>query len=212
MRIALIGATGLVGSQAVQRLTAHDLLVLTRRPTGLGVPEVGAPAEDWPKLVRARAVDVAISALGTTWRKAGSWDSFEQIDRHFVVEFAKAARDAGARQMITVSAVGADPNSINGYLAVKGRAEQDLESLAFERLDVLRPGLLRGQRGSERRLKERLGILVSPLVNLFLRGPLDRFAAIDAETVACAVAELVSVSGTGVHVHHNRDIAAVAGR
>ena len=210
MRIGVIGATGLVGSRLVPLLRDDEVLLLTRRPSGLaGVTEMVAPAEEWPALLRDQRLDVAVSALGTTWRKAGSWEVFEQIDRHWVVDFASAALAAGARHMISVSSVGADPRSAVEYLALKGRVEADLSRLGFERLDLLRPGLLRGPRGGDRRLKERLGIALSPLTNLFLRGRNARFAAIDATVVARALAALAHAGGSGVHVHHNRDISGL---
>ena len=73
------------------------------------------------------------------------------------------------------------------------------------RLDILQPGLLRGARGADRRFGERLGILVSPLANLLLRGRLDRFAAIDASTVAAAICRAGRrASGRGTFIHRNR--------
>jgi hypothetical protein len=82
--------------------------------------------------------------------------------------------------------------------------------MAFDRLDILRPGLLRGPRGGDRRLGERIGIAVSPLVNLFLRGRLDRFAAIDADIVAAAAAAALRQAGAGVFVHENRSLRRLA--
>lgn len=211
MRIAVIGATGLVGSLLVPLLRGHDVLLLTRRPTQApGVAEKVAPAQEWPSILSAERLDAAVSALGTTWRKAGSWEVFEQIDRGWVVDFAKAARAAGATQMVSVSSVGADPRSAVEYLALKGRVEDDLNDLGFKRLDHLRPGLLRGPRGGDRRLKERLGIALSPLTNLFLRGRNDRFAAIDAGQVAKAMAALLGATKSGTFIHENREIRRLA--
>lgn len=208
MRIALIGATGLVGSRLVPLLGGHELLLLTRRPTGIAeVTEHVAPAEEWPALLAGERVDVAVSALGTTWRKAGSWEVFEHIDRRNVVGFAKAT---GARQMVLVSSVGADAESMSEYLAIKGRTEEDLAKIGFGRLDIVRPGLLRGPRGGDRRLKERLGIAISPITNLFLGGQSNPVAAIDAGTVAKAIATLLGNSERGTFIHHNRDIHRLA--
>lgn len=208
MRLAVIGATGLVGSRLVPLLSGHDVLLLTRRPTGFGgVEERVASAQDWPAILAGERLDAAVSAIGSTWRKAGSWAVFEQVDRFTVVDFARAALAAGARQMLSVSSVGADPNSVAEYLALKGRVEDDLSGLGFERVDLLRPGLLRGPRGGDRRLKERLGIALSPLTNLFLR---DRFAAIDAELVAKAIAALLGAGERGTFVHENREIRRLA--
>ena len=211
MRIALIGATGLVGSRLVPMLRGHELLLLTRRLTGNPqVMELVGPAEVWPAMLAGERVDAAVSALGTTWRKAGSWEVFEQIDRHSVVAFARAALDAGARQMVLVSSVGAEAKSVSEYLAIKGRTEQDLSRLGFHRLDVMRPGLLRGPRGGDRRLKERLGIALSPVTNLFLGGGDNRFAAIDAVQVAKAIAALLGNSQPGTYIHENREIRRLA--
>jgi uncharacterized protein YbjT (DUF2867 family) len=212
----LIGATGLVGGLAIDRLLRRadiELEVLTRRPTGRSHPRLServAPAERWPTLAAGSEAQVAVSALGTTMRKAGSKAAFRAVDHGIVLDFARAARAACARHMICVTSVGADPGSASFYLRVKGEVEAQLAGLGFERLDLIRPGLLRGPRGGDRRPGERIGILLSPLVNLALRGPFDRFAAIDAAVVADAIAALVGAEPTGVFRHHNRDLRRLA--
>lgn len=211
MRVALIGASGLTGRQLAALIgEKHDLLILGRRAGGFNAREVVAQAVEWPAHLERERLDVAISTLGTTWKKAGGWPAFEAIDHDAVLGFARAARAAGARQFIAMSSVGAAPGSRNRYLALKGRVEHALVEIGFERLDIIQPGLLRGARGTDRRVGEQLGILVSPLANLLLRGQLDRFAAIDASTVAVAIAALVGAEGRGTFVHCNRQIHALA--
>lgn len=144
-------------------------------------------------------------------RAAGSEAAFRAVDFDAVVAFAAAARRAGARHMLSVSSVGADAQSRNFYLRIKGEMERALEALGFDRLDIFRPGLLRGERGSDRRLGERLGIALSPVVNLALRGRLDRFAAIDAALVASAVHACLGREEPGTFRHENRDIRRLAG-
>ena len=209
MRVALIGGTGLTGSLLAPLLVAagHDTHLVQRRPGGPdGAVQHVAPAADWPALVRAVAPEAVVCALGTTMRRAGSESAFAAVDRDLVLDFAAAARSAGARRFLLVSSVGADPASSNVDLALKGEVESALAALGFERLDLFRPGLLRGPRGPERRPGERLGILLSPLSNLFLKGPLDRFAAIDAAEVAAGIAAALNEDAPGTHVHHNRQI------
>jgi len=203
--ILLIGATGLIGRQ-VAALGGARVHALARRPTGRAGPETVAPPADWPALVPTIGGEVAVSALGTTWRAAGSEAAFRAVDFDMVVDFAAAARAAGMSRMIAISSVGADPQAPAFYLRVKGEMEEKLRALAFDRLDIIRPGLLRGARGPERRRGERLGILFSPLTNLFLRGRLDRFAAIDAAIVARAILELAGQQAPGTFVHHNREL------
>ena len=214
--VALIGSTGLVGALLARRLLAagHEVHAVQRRWSWDARPNLlqhVAPIDDWPQLAASLPVAAAVSALGTTMRKAGSEAAFRIVDDDAVIAFARAARSACARHMITVSSVGADPASSTFYLRLKGEVEEALGNLGFDRLDILRPGLLRGPRGADRRFGERLGILLSPLVNPLLRGPLGRYAAIDAEIVAAAAAALVTREEPGRFVHHNRELRRLAG-
>jgi uncharacterized protein YbjT (DUF2867 family) len=208
-RILLIGATGLVGRLAVERLAAdgHHVQVLARRAAGGGGHETIAPSSDWPALVRQLGGDVAVCAIGTTLRAAGSQPAFRAVDFDITVDFARAARGAGVPHMIAVSSVGANEDSSNFYLRTKGEMEEALQACGFDRLDLLRPGLLRGDRGPERRLGERIGVFVSPLVNLALRGRFAKYAAIDARLVAAAIASLAGQDEPGTFIHHNREIS-----
>jgi uncharacterized protein YbjT (DUF2867 family) len=215
MRVAMIGATGLVGSRAARRLLEQgwNVEALLRRPSGVIHPnwrEHVAPPEQWSRIASALEMDAAVSALGTTMRQAGSRAAFRAVDLDTVVAFARAAAGSGARRMVTVSSVGADRRSANFYLRIKGEMEAALEGLGFERLDILRPGLLRGPRGGNRRAGERIAIALSPLANLALRGRLGRYAAIDADIVASAVAGGLRQDRPGIHVHENREIRRLA--
>jgi uncharacterized protein YbjT (DUF2867 family) len=210
MKIAMIGATGLIGRQLWPLLERrHDLLVLGRRPSGARREKLGF-MEEWPLLLEQVTIDVAISTLGTTRKKAGSWEAFEAVDRHALLAFARAARSAGARHFLTVSSSGADPASRSPYLRLKGEVEEELSAIGFERLDILRPGLLLGERPNDPRLLERLGILADPVTRLFLRGSLDRYAGIEAEAVARAMATLIERPGPGRSRYHNREIGQLA--
>jgi uncharacterized protein YbjT (DUF2867 family) len=211
----LIGGTGLIGRLVADRLLAegaevHAMLRHAANRTAPNWHEHLASPGAWPALVRRIGGETAISALGTTWRAVGSEAAFRAVDLDMVVDFAAAARAAGFHQMIAVSSVGADAQARAFYLRVKGEMEAALRALAFERLDIVRPGLLRGERGPERRRGERVGILLSPLVNLFLRGRLDLYAAIDAGIVARAILGLAGAPAPGTYIHHNRDLHRLA--
>ena len=76
--------------------------------------------------------------------KAGKDEAaFRAVDQDLVVACGRAAKAAGIRQMIAISSVGADMMAKNFYLKVKGETEQALGRIGLQRLDVLRPGLLR---------------------------------------------------------------------
>ena len=66
MRVAMIGATGLIGRHLLPLLEAeHEELVLSRRPSGAAREKLGSMAA-WPALLDGERVDVAVSTLGTT--------------------------------------------------------------------------------------------------------------------------------------------------
>lgn len=215
MRIALIGASGLIGSHLLDHLAGFELLSLSRSPAlpeRDGWREKLGDKEDWPAMLEGETIDTAIATIGTTKSKTPDWDAYEAIDRHAVVDFARAAKAAGARQLIVVSSTMADPDASSRYLQIKGRMEADVKALGYERLDIVRPGLLRGDRGSERRLGERIGIMLSPITNLLLRGRLEKYQAIDAAIVAKAMANMIVWTRPGTFGHHNADLRKRAAR
>lgn len=211
-RVLLAGGTGLVGTLLAERLARRadihlDSLVRSpRRPSERAVDFEALTAD--PTLTGDAPVDVGISCLGTTIRKAGSQAAFRRVDHDYILAVAKAARSRGARHFILVSSVGAGGGGF--YLSVKGETEAAVGGLGFDRLDLLRPSLLLGPRG-ERRPGERIAQALAPLLNPLLRGPLARYAALDAAIVAAAIEQLVGMVAPGTHIHHTRDLRALAG-
>jgi uncharacterized protein YbjT (DUF2867 family) len=206
----MIGATGLVGTKLTSQLLEDEsveLHAVLRRSSGRSQPrwnEHVAPPGNWPVIVAAIGADAAVSVLGTTMRKAGSRAAFRAVDLDMVVAFADAARGAGADRFVALSSVGAHPRSSNFYLRTKGEMESAVAALSFERLDIFRPGLLRGKREGDPRPGERIAILLSPALNLLLKGPLVPFAAVDADVVAAAIALSLHDKRPGLHCHDNR--------
>jgi uncharacterized protein YbjT (DUF2867 family) len=212
----LAGASGLIGSKTAILLSAADVEVHvpTRRMLEIMPPRtvqyIADPAE-WPNVIANLIPDVAISCLGTTWNKSGKNEAaFRAVDLDLVLAFAAAAKKAGAKHMIAVSSVGASAKSSNFYLRTKGEAEEGLKQLGFARLDLLRPGLLTGERLGERRVGERIGILISPVTDALLQGPLRRYRSIGSATVARAIAKVALAGGQGMFIHENDGITGLA--
>jgi uncharacterized protein YbjT (DUF2867 family) len=155
--------------------------------------------------------DVAISGLGTTIRTAGSREAFRAVDHDLVLAFAKASHEAGALHFITISSVGAMPASSSFYLRTKAEMEQGLRNIGFQRLDIMRPSLLTGGHRDDRRPGEALGILLSPLVDILMFGPMQKFASTPSGKVAKAIANLAKAGDDGVFVHENESINTLAG-
>ena len=208
----LIGATGMVGSAVIAAADDAPLHVLARRsPPGVDASRVTiAPAEDWPAAITGLAPRILVSALGTTIAQAGSQAAFRAVDHDLVLAAARAARSAGTRHMITVSSVGASASSSNFYLSTKGQVEDELAALGFERVDLLRPGLLMGDRQGPRRTGEAIAMALAPLTDALMQGPLRRYRSVRASAVARAVLRLAATGGTGVHVHEHDAIMSLA--
>ena len=165
--ILLAGATGLTGEHLLDRLlnepTVSRVLAPSRRPLAAHPHmenPVGDPAIFLPQL--AGRVDIAFCCLGTTIKQAGSEEAFRAVDLDMVVAFGKRAREMGARHLLVISALGADPKSSIFYNRVKGEMEEALKAQNWPQLTIARPSLLLGER-IEPRLSERV---VGPLSKL----------------------------------------------
>jgi len=114
--------------------------------------------------------------------------------------------------MISVSSVGANPDASNFYLETKGVIEGGLRALQFQRLDLLLPGLLRGERSGPPRRGERAMIALSRFTDRLTPAAFDKYRSIAANNVAKAIAALVGRDEPGVFVHHNREMLREAAR
>lgn len=190
-RIALAGATGLVGQSLLAQVLADPSVAVVhafgRRAPPVGHPKLTAHLVDFAALPVLPPVDEVYLALGTTIKAAGGQAAFRAVDFGANLAMARAAKAAGARCAGLVSAIGADVGSSVFYSRVKGELEQALEALDFEGLVMARPSLLLGDRaalGQASRLVEKLmtapAKIFAPLIPAAYR-------AIPAEIVAQAL-------------------------
>lgn len=207
MSILLAGGTGVIGQALLDQAgDAHNIITVGRRPTERAAQDVIADFCNLPNLPPAEA---AICVLGTTIGKAGSREAFHAIDYGAVMSFAQAAKTAGAGHFLIVTAVGANPSSAAFYSRVKGEVERDLQSLGFDRLDIMQPGLLRGPR-SETRPVESLLKAIAPLTDLAMQGPWRRYRSVHAKVVARSLLQACENNTPGVFIHQFEDICRLA--
>jgi uncharacterized protein YbjT (DUF2867 family) len=210
-RILLAGASGLVGSQVLKALLADPgftgkIVAPVRRPLPVIDPRL-ATLPLSPLNEPVPALDVFVSCLGTTLKTAGSREGFIAVDRDLVLQLAQLARRHGARRAIVVTSVGASRQSGNFYLRIKGEVEDALEAMGFDRLDIVRPGLLLGAR-PDRRPAEALAQRFAPFFNPLLIGRLGAYRSIESSQVAHAVARLTSETAAGRFVHCYSELVA----
>ena len=191
----VIGATGLVGQALTDRLAnANHILrvvTLTRRPAPHTSPKVDNRIVDFDHLEEKAAHfagDRLFSCLGTTRKQAGAIAAQRKVDVDYQYRAARLAADHGVRHYLLVSASGANADSQNPYLRMKGELEEKVQALPFERISIFQPSLLLGQR-AEFRLGEKAGAILLPII---CRIPgLRRYRPIRGEEVA---AKMVQVS------------------
>ena len=216
-RVALLaGASGLTGGFVLDALLeATDfsrVIAVTRRPLAREHPRLANRIVQFERLeaqLRGVACEVALCCLGTTLARAGSRESFREVDVDYVVAFARAALAARAQRFVVMSSAGADSRSRNFYLRTKGEMEEELERLGFAALDILEPGLLLGWRHEMRPL-ELAATALMPLLNPFLVGNRAAFRGISARRVAAAMVGATRSGRRGVQRYVNPSIEALA--
>lgn len=210
IRICLVGASGLVGSALINACVGRAdvrLVAVARRelalPPGARMEVLLADPANWGDAIAAARPDTVVCALGTTWKLAGEDETaFRAVDHDLVLACARWGLEAGARQFIAVSSVGAAIHAKQFYLRVKGEVEAALGKAGYPRLDLVRPGLLRGKR-ADPRPAERLGQVLAPLADLLLRGGMARYRSVRADWLAEVILALAHEKARGRFVHEH---------
>ncbi|WP_340015483.1 oxidoreductase [Paenibacillus sp. FSL K6-1318] len=213
----VIGATGLVGELLVHNLLEHSayslVRVLVRRPLELQHPKLEQHVVDWEQLESQGhlfdGIDDLYCCLGTTIKKAGSQESFRQVDYHYPVRAATIAKQHGVLQMLVISSMGASAGSRVFYSRTKGEMEDALSDIDFQSLHIFRPSLILGDR-NEKRLGEQMAAHAMKLLDRWMKGRVDKYRAVHAATIAQAMTNIALVQTKGNHVYPN-DVIHVLG-
>lgn len=209
----LAGASGLVGGHLLDLLLegtdSAAVISLGRRALPRTHPRLTQLTVDFARLGEAPLppADLAFCCLGTTIKRAGSQGAFRAVDHDAVVAFGTAAKAAGVRHFLVVTALGADARSPVFYNRVKGEVENSLRALGFGALTIAQPSLLLGDR-EESRPAERAAVVVSRALAPALGWLSSR--PIEARDVAIALARLAKTAPPGARVVKNDELHALA--
>ena len=211
MVVTLLGSTGLVGGHCLRLLLKDSritriLLPVRKTPVHKNEdPRLCYTAIDFGRLTEYAELfqsDALICCLGTTIKKAGSRQAFEEADVRLPLAAAALAKREGVRICALVSAMGAHRGSPVFYNRCKGLLEEGMALLGFDSLTIARPSLLLGER-QERRpaeaLMQRVSLPLLPLIPAFWR-------PVYAETVAERLVRSVLDAQPGLHVLYNRQL------
>jgi len=157
----LVGASGLVGSELLKNLNrrGQDITLFTRSPLEHISDNTNEIIIDFDEInnLNFPALDHVYIAIGmrlTTFElihiKNNKRKEFFEVDHDLVYNIAKKAFDVGARSIAIVSAVGADLNSNNFYLQTKGKMENSIKEIGYEKIVYAQPSHLLGSRPNQK--------------------------------------------------------------
>lgn len=202
MHIVVAGSTGATGHLVLSNLVEHNtnnaITLINRRLQHISktasenspvITQLCQPFKYLHQLELNSSIDVAICCLGTTIKKAGGKKEFAEVDLKAVVTFAEFAKAHGCKRFIVMSSVGANADSRQFYLKIKGLMEAEITNIGFAETYILRPSLLLWQR-NENRLGERVAQRLSPIFSFLLVGPANRYRPIKMTQVANAICAL----------------------
>jgi uncharacterized protein YbjT (DUF2867 family) len=189
-RVILVGASGLIGSnllsELIQSEAITEILLLVRKSTGISNPKVKELILNFDELNTYSPEiqgDIIYSCLGTTKRENPNSKLYKKIDLEYPVNLARLGVKNGVSQFHIISSLGADPESSNSYLKLKGELEQELKKLNIPSLHIYQPSFLIGDR-KENRLADKIMKPIFRLIDPLLIGSLKKYRSIQAVNVA----------------------------
>ncbi|MBN2275425.1 MAG: NAD(P)H-binding protein [Bacteroidales bacterium] len=192
----LFGSTGLVGSNLLKLLIkeeAYDrIIIFNRRPVGVvstKTEEIITDFSDMQEIASNISGDDLFCCLGTTIKKAKTQEKFRQVDYELPVTLAEIASRKQLKHCVVISSIGANAGSKNFYLRTKGEMEQVLLKTLGQKVIIVRPSMILGDRTEFRFGEEIAKLLMSILKPLFI-GRLSRYKGIQAADIARAMLQL----------------------
>ena len=153
-RVTVLGASGFVGRYLVKRLAAEGAVIaaVSRHAKSAGflrpMGDVGqiAPidadlADDRSLAAVVEGADLVVNAVGILYERGRQ--RFETLHHRLPARLGAAAKAAGVKQLLHISAIGADPQSRAAYGRSKAAGEAALRA-AFPEAIILRPSVVFG--------------------------------------------------------------------
>ncbi|WP_226986124.1 SDR family oxidoreductase [Ramlibacter tataouinensis] len=172
----MTGATGFIGRALARALLreGHELVCAVRDPArlslgsgawrGLRVDLSTVPMSEWWKPHLA-GIDAVINAVGIIREQPGQ--TFEALHDRAPCELFHACAQAGVRQVVQVSALGADAQATSRYHLSKKAADDVLRALPVAGT-VVQPSLVYGSEGASAAMFNQMA--AAPLLALPQRG------------------------------------------
>jgi uncharacterized protein YbjT (DUF2867 family) len=204
--VTLFGASGLVGQSLVKQLVENP------NCSKIQIPFRTQPSFQHPKIIYMpfsfdeqaysllMPTDVVICAIGTTMKKVqGNEEAYRDVDFQIAQRTSIWSKKNGIHHYMLISAIGADSNSSNFYLRLKGETEQAVLENDLAKTTIFRPSLLIGER-NERRLTEGVGQAILPLFSFLLP---KKYRPIKAEHLAKLMIQTIELQNEKTIIWQN---------
>ena len=210
-QVTLFGATGLIGSYLLEFLLkdseTHLINVVGRNPFHLQHDKINNIVIDFQDLSSISdsitGSEVVFVSIGTTMSKVNrDKQKYKSVDFDIIFNVANACKQKNINQLIYVSSLGANSNSSNFYLRLKGEIEEAVAELNLTSTSVFRPSVLLGKR-NESRPGEKLLQFAMPLLDFMIP---SNSKAIKAKDVAKSMFNTSKNFKSGVRIYHYNEI------
>ena len=198
MKTALLfGSSGLVGGHLLNELIQNDnynkIKLFVRSVPETSNPKIEIIKTDFNNLDNHQEDimgDDCFFCIGTTKQNSPDKNEYRRVELEIPKKIAQISKSNSINSFVFVSSGYADPKSSGDYLKFKGQVEEELKSLNFTKLGIMRPSFLMGNR-KDKRIREKIGILVFKLLSPLLLGSLKKMKPINSEIVAKAMLAFV---------------------
>ena len=199
MKTALLfGSTGLVGGHVLNYLIQNSnyskIKLFVRSFTGINNTKIEIIKTDFNNLNK-HAEDIkgdeCFCCIGTTKKKSPNKNEYQKIELDIPKKIAQIAKSNSVKSFFFVSSGYANPKSSGEYLKFKGLVEEEIKNLNFDKIGIMRPSFLLGER-QEERVGEKFGIIIFKLLTPILIGSFRKMRPIQSEIVARAMIKLAN--------------------
>ena len=197
MKTALLfGSSGLVGGHLLSKLIKDDnyleIKLFVRSIPEISNPKIKIVKTDFNNFENHKEDikgDDCFFCIGTTKQNSPDKNEYRRVELDIPKQIAQIAKLNSVNSFVFVSSGFADPKNSGDYLKFKGQVEEELKKLSFQKLGIVRPSFLLGDR-KEKRLGEKIGILIFKLLSPLFVGPLKKMKPIHSEKVAKAMIKI----------------------
>ena len=199
MKTALIfGSSGLVGknllNQIINNSNYSKVKIFVRSSLEISDQKVEIINTDFKDLQKIKNLiigDDCFFCIGTTKKNSPDKNEYRRVELDLPKKIAQISKSNDIKSFIYVSSGFADPKNSGDYLKFKGLVEEEIKSLNFEKIGILRPSFLLGNR-KENRVGEKIGIFIFKLLSPLFVGPFKKMKPIHSETVAKAMIQIAN--------------------